>query len=253
VGGDGLIHPTAAAGFDAGAADYERARPGYPHEVGELLSRELGLGPGSRVCDLAAGTGKLTRLLVGRGLDVVAVEPVAGMRAQLAEVLPEVEVLDGTAEAIPLGDGTVDAVTVAQAFHWFRVDEALAEIRRVLRPGCGVALVWNRRDESVEWVRRMSEVIDWRGHTVSAYETTDWGAVLAGGGFVDVGRHDVAWEQPMNRELLASRVRSISYVGEQDEAAQQGYVERVLELVADQPEEFVLPYTTMAWWASSPR
>jgi len=88
---------------------------------------------------------------------------------------------------------------------------------------------------------------------VSAYETTDWGAVLAGGGFVDVGRHDVAWEQPMNRELLASRVRSISYVGEQDEAAQQGYVERVLELVADQPEEFVLPYTTMAWWASSPR
>jgi SAM-dependent methyltransferase len=245
----GDIHPTAAAGFDAGAGDYERARPGYPHEAGEVLARELGLGPGSRVCDLAAGTGKFTRVLVGRGLDVVAVEPVAGMRAQLAEVLPEVRVLDGTAEAIPIHDAAFDALTVAQAFHWFQADLALAEIRRVLRPGGGVALLWNRRDESVDWVRRMSEVTDWRSHVVSAYETTDWAAVLAGGGFVGGGFHEVAWEQPMNRELLASRVRSISYIGEQDAAAQQAYVDRVLDLVADLPDEFVLPYRTIIWWA----
>jgi SAM-dependent methyltransferase len=247
-----VIHPTAATGFDRGAADYERARPGYPHQVGDVLVRELDLGPGSRVCDLAAGTGKFTRLLVGRGLDVVAVEPVPGMRAQLAEVVPDIRVLDGTAESIPLAGASVDAVTVAQAFHWFRFDEALAEIARVLRPGRGLALVWNRRDESVDWVRRMSEVIDWRGRTVSAYETTDWAAVLAGGGFVGIGHHEVRWDQPITRELLAARVRSISYIGEMDDAGQADHVARVLDLVADQPDEFALPYTTFLWWCRKP-
>jgi SAM-dependent methyltransferase len=253
VVGDGLIHPSAAKGFDASAADYERARPGYPHEVGDVLAREVGLRAGSRVCDLAAGTGKFTRLLVNRGLDVVAVEPVPGMRAQLDEVLPEVDVLDGTAEAIPLPDDDVDAVTVAQAFHWFRFEEALAEIARVLRPDGSVVLVWNRRDESVEWVRRMSEVIDWRGRTVAAYDDIDWGGVLTAGGFGPVGHHEIAWEQPLNRELLAARVRSISYIGEMGPADQQDHVDRVLGLVADQPDEFPLPYTTMVWWAAAPR
>ena len=243
------VHPDAAQGFEASAADYERARPGYPHEGVDVL----GLPPGARVCDLAAGTGKLTRLLVGRGYAVVAVEPVAGMRAQLAEVLPDVEVLDGTAEAIPLPDGTLDAVTVAQAFHWFRVDEALAEIARVLRPDGTLALVFNRRDESVEWVRRMSEVTDWKDDTVTGYHRTDWGDVLRAGGYRDVRYHEVACEQPMTRELLAARVRSVSFIGAMDDARRQDHVDRVLALVADQPDEFPLPYTTMVWWASRPR
>jgi SAM-dependent methyltransferase len=124
-----------ANAFGPAAGDYEAARPSYPPEAVALLERELGVGPGARVCDLAAGTGKLTRLLASTGADVVAVEPVPGMRDQLLATTPGVEVLDGTAEAIPLPDGSVDVVTVAQAFHWFRFDEALAEIARVLRPG----------------------------------------------------------------------------------------------------------------------
>src|SRR5207248_923565 len=120
----------------------------YPPESIDVLRRELGAGPGRRVCDLAAGTGKLTRSLVASGADVVAVEPVAGMRDQLSEVLPDIDVLDGTAEAIPLPDDSVDVVTVAQAFHWFKFDEALAEIRRVLRPATGgLAILFNQRDE----------------------------------------------------------------------------------------------------------
>src|SRR5436190_13208524 len=133
---DARIDPMAEA-FGAAASDYERARPSYPPQAIETLKADAGIGPGRRVCDLAAGTGKLTRLLVATGADVVAVEPVPGMREQLSEVLPEIEVLDGTAEAIPLDDGSLDVVTVAQAFHWFNFDEALAEIRRVLRPGGG--------------------------------------------------------------------------------------------------------------------
>src|SRR3954471_16036477 len=160
------IDPLANA-FGPAAADYERARPSYPPEAIEVLRRELAVGPGLRVCDLAAGTGKLTRLLVATGADVVAVEPVPGMRAQLAEVLPEIEALDGTAEAIPLDDASVDAVTVAQAFHWFKFDEALAEIKRVLRPGGWVVILFNRRDERVDWVRTWSDVIEWHGRRIS--------------------------------------------------------------------------------------
>jgi SAM-dependent methyltransferase len=250
--GDGRLDPVAATGFDANAADYERGRPGYPSEIGDVLAREIGIGAGTRVCDLAAGTGKFTRLLVHRGCDVVAVEPVAGMRAQLEAVLPDVEVRDGTAESIPLDDGSVDAVTVAQAFHWFRHDEAMAEMRRVLRPDGSVVLVWNRRDESVPWIAQMSEVLDWHSHSQAAYERADWTGVLRGGGFADLGYVELTSAQAMTRELLAARVRSISYVGELDPAAQQAHVDRVLALVDDQPAEFPMPYRTMLWWGRSP-
>ena len=97
----------------------------------EDLAERLRLGPGRTVVDLAAGTGKLTRELVRTGAEVIAVEPLAEMRAELP---PEATALEGTAEAIPLGDGSADAVTVAQAFHWFDAEPALAEIHRVLRP-----------------------------------------------------------------------------------------------------------------------
>ena len=107
----------AAVGFQRGAADYERGRPGYPEAAVALLARELVIGPGDVVVDLAAGTGKLTRALLGLGADLVAVEPVAGMRAQLARAVPGVTVLDGTAERMPLPDATARAVLVAQTFH----------------------------------------------------------------------------------------------------------------------------------------
>jgi ubiquinone/menaquinone biosynthesis C-methylase UbiE len=240
-----------ANAFDVAAADYERARPSYPPESIDVLRRELGLGPGMRVCDLAAGTGKLTRLLVATGADVVAVEPVVGMRAQLSEVLPEIETLDGTAEAIPLDAGSLDAVTVAQAFHWFRFDEALAEIGRVLRPGGGLAILFNQRDEREPWVVAMNEVIQWHTRTVSRYQATDWTAVLQGAGYEGVGYESVEWTQPLTRDLLASRVRSVSYVADESADVQQDYVDRVLTLVQDFDDTFTLPYVTHVWFAQS--
>lgn len=246
------IDPAAAA-FGATAADYERARPSYPPAALEALRRQLGIGTGCRVLDLAAGTGKLTRLLASGGADVVAVEPVAGMRDELAQAVPDVEVLDGTAEAIPLPDASVDAVTVAQAFHWFRADEALAEIRRVLRPGGGVAILFNQKDEREPYVRAWNEVIGWHSQRIAYYEHTDWSAVLGSGGFEDVGSFDVEWSQPMTRELVAARVRSVSYVAQAEEAEQQRYVDAVVALVEGFDEPFDLPYVTRIWWASKPR
>ena len=129
------IHEQAAKGFGAQADAYERGRPEHSGESVDLLARELGFGPGSRVVDLGAGTGKLTRQLVATGAEVAAVEPIAEMRAHLEKALPQVETIDGTAEDLPLENHSVDAVLVAQAFHWFDALRAMSEIRRALRPG----------------------------------------------------------------------------------------------------------------------
>jgi ubiquinone/menaquinone biosynthesis C-methylase UbiE len=244
---DARIDPAAEA-FGPAAADYERARPSYPPESIDVLRREVGVGPGARVCDLAAGTGKLTRLLVATGADVVAVEPVPGMREQLAEVLPDIEVLDGTAESIPLEAASVDAVTVAQAFHWFKFDEAFAEIGRILRPGGGLAIMFNQRDERVGWVKTWNDVIEWHSRRISYYQTTDWTAALESGGFTGMGHATVEWNQTLTRDLLASRVRSVSYIAESSAEVQQEYVDRVLALAEGFDETFPLPYVTHVWF-----
>jgi ubiquinone/menaquinone biosynthesis C-methylase UbiE len=243
------VHPAAAVGFDKNASEYERARPEYPPETLDVLRRDLGVAAGSKVLDLAAGTGKFTRLAASAGLDVVAVEPVAGMRAQLQQVLPDVDVLDGTAEAIPFPDGTFDAVVVAQAFHWFRFDEALHEIRRVLRPGGGLAIVFNRRDDGEPWVAEWSTIIDWHQRTVSSYQRTDWSAVLGDAGFADVTHSTIHWVQSIDRGMLADRVRSISYVAVMEPDEQQAKVDAVLALTDGFDEPFDLPYDTLVWTA----
>lgn len=155
------LHPL-AQGFDTIADAYERGRPAYPQEVIASLAAELRIERGDRVLDLAAGTGKLTKALLDFGLDVVAVEPQESLRGLLEVAIGSERVREGTAEAIPLEDGSVAAVTVADAFHWFEPAGALAEIARVLRPGGGVAL--------------LACAVDWGG-TSSAHEV---GTVIAG-------------------------------------------------------------------------
>jgi SAM-dependent methyltransferase len=145
------LHQTRARSFGARAADYAAHRPDYPAD-GVRWVLGAATHPVRDVLDLAAGTGKLTAGLVPLGLTVTAVEPDDGMRAVLSERFPQVTVLPGTAEAIPLPDASVDAVLVGQAFHWFDMDLALDEIGRVLRPGGVLGALWNGEDTNVEWV-----------------------------------------------------------------------------------------------------
>ena len=132
-----------ARSFGQIAAEYDAVRPEYAPEAVARAKEALGLGPQARVVDLAAGSGTLTRALTQLFTDVVAIEPDEDMRAVLAHRLPAVELLTGTAEHIPLPDASAEAVFVADAFHWFDGSKAIAEFDRVLRPGGGVALLWN--------------------------------------------------------------------------------------------------------------
>ncbi|MDQ1438017.1 MAG: hypothetical protein QOK43_1646 [Acidimicrobiaceae bacterium] len=234
------IPEPARVGFGAGADAYARGRPSYPADaVAYVLSKVSGT-----VLDLAAGTGIFTSLLTPHR-EVIAVEPVESMRAKITDAA---RVLDGTAESIPLDDSSVDAVTVAQAFHWFRFDEALAEIARVLRPAGSLVMLWNRRDESVPWVNRMSEVINWRSHQISQYDRIDWAAVIAESGrYGEVEHRSFSWEHVIDRGLLAERVRSVSYVAAMDHAEREALVTEVLSLAADFPETFPMPYNTLVW------
>ena len=149
--------------------------------------------------------------------------------------MPDVEILDGTAEAIPLPDASVDAVVVAQAFHWFDEDKALAEIDRVLRPGGGVALVWNRRDESVPWVAEMSRIIHWNQGTIPGYDG------VKPSGFT---LWSCSYMQQLTREGLLDRVASVSYIATMDERQRAAVLDQISELVRDFPEPIGLPYVT---------
>jgi len=254
--------PTLARAFERTAAEYERARPGYAPAAIDHLAHALGIGPGRRVLDLAAGTGKLTRQLVATGADVVAVEPGPEMRAQLTATLPEIEALEGSAEAIPLPDASVDAITVAQAFHWFDGRAAFEEFHRVLRPGGRLALVWNARDRSVPWVDEVWSIMDrvekrapWRNHD----EWRESAFVRATGSEFDKPWFGELHEATFHHEQLLSpadvveRVRSVSHVAVLPPEQREAVLDEVRTLLRDDPatagrDELALPYRVDAFW-----
>src|SRR2546423_4187356 len=206
------LHPV-AAGVGRAADVYERARPEYPPDAVAWLADRLSLGPGRVVVDLAAGTGKLTRLLVPTGARVLAVEPQAEMRAVLERAVPGADALEGTAEALPLADSSVDAVTVASAFHWFEPAKALPEIARVLRPGGRLAVIFNTRDEESELQRELTELLrPYRIPTARLREIDTTALLAASEEFGPADYAEFRHDQRFDADGLVERVASISYV-----------------------------------------
>lgn len=243
------VHRVARA-FDSTAAAYERSRPDYPQEAVDALAAAVGIGPGTTVVDLGAGTGKLTRLLVPTGARVVAVEPLAGMRAELARLVAEAEVLDGTAHAMPVPDGSADAVVAAQAFHWFADDDALAEVHRVLRPGGGLGLVWNVRDVSVPWVARLTALLDpYATDDVPRHRRDDWRRVLeTTDRFTPLEERSFSHAQVVDADSVRDRVGSISFVALLPEPEREAVLDEASALVAAEPPPVTIPYDTRVYW-----
>jgi SAM-dependent methyltransferase len=235
--------------FGSQAVAYERGRPSYPPEAIDWL-----LPPGARdALDLGAGTGKLTTRLVERGLDVVAVDPIAEMLEVLRTALPATPALLGTAEQIPLGDNSVDAVLVAQAWHWFDPEQAIPEVARVLRPGGRLGLVWNTRDERLGWVRELGRIIG----REDARDAVDLGVTLPEP-FSSIEYHRVEWTNYLTPQALIDLVASRSYCITSPAAVRTRTLDRVRELLATHPalagsSGLALPYVTVCLRATLDR
>ncbi len=235
------VHQVAALGFGRAHEVYERARPGYPQGVLELLSATGALAPGRLVLDVAAGTGKLTRQLSPTGAAVVAVEPLASMREALVGTPL---VVAGTAEALPLRPGCADLVTVAQAFHWFQPVPALAEMVRVLRPGGWLVLVWNERDESVPWVKAFGDVIERHAGGRPYTRTGDPGALLRAAGLEAVANTRLDHHLESTRAGVVERAASTSYVAALPADRRDAALAEVAALVEGFAEPFPFPHVT---------
>jgi SAM-dependent methyltransferase len=226
-------HPQSRS-FELVADVYERARPEYPEEAVAWLVQELDLREGRTVVDLGAGTGKLTRAMVPTRARVIAVEPGEAMLGELRRVVPGVEAVVGAAEAIPVADGSVDAVTVGQAFHWFRHDEAVPEIRRVLRPGGALALIWNSRDQARPLQREVSELIKPFipanrppvGHSAGALERSPL--------FGPVERRTFPFSQHLDANGVAERIASVSFVAAAPAERREELDRKLRDVVAEQ-------------------
>ena len=257
------MHDVASSGFDKEAAAYARSRPSYPHDCVAWLAATLDIAPRRRVCDLAAGTGILTRLLEPFGSELIAAEPVPAMRGQLLAGSPGLPTLAAIAESLPFAADSLDALTVAQAFHWFDAERALAEFRRVLRVGRRFALIWNARDRSRAWVNEVWSVMDrvekrapWRNHDHVA--TSDGQArreesLRGAPGFGEPHTATFQHEQALTPEGVVDRVRGVSHVAVLPNREREHVLDEVRTIVREHPdardrELLAIPYRVDCYW-----
>jgi SAM-dependent methyltransferase len=259
------LHPVAQSGFAAEAATYDRARPSYPDDavawVADALLGEPTSATPRRVADVGAGSGIFTRLLLPRceavGASLLAVEPVPDMRALCAASLPTIPLLGAAAEHLPLCDGALDAITVAQAFHWFDAPVAFAEFARVLHPGGRVALIWNTRDRSLPWTDRLWGMVAETEHAAPWGDAEHWHTTA----LVDTpyfGPRQTATfhhAQRLTPEAVVARVQSVSHVAVLPGPERAALLDAVRDLLRTDPatagrDELALPYRVDAYWAA---
>jgi SAM-dependent methyltransferase len=237
--------------FGRTAREYELGRPGWPEELLDRVVAELGLGADAAVLDLGAGTGKLTRSLVPRFTRVVAVEPDGAMLEVLEEVVPGAEALAGRGDAIPLEDGSVDAVFTAEAFHWFAGPESVAEIVRVLRPRGALVILWNI---PVEFQHMGDEAEAEIEAAFARGGEPGLGKVLSGawkrpveeGPFEPLGEIEVERWLVNSRDEWIANMLSVSSIASLPAEDRAGFAERLLELIPEQ--EIRRRVRTIAHW-----
>lgn len=237
-----MVDQALAKSFLDAGENYDRFRPGFPDAAADLIVP----APVDAVLDLGAGTGKFTERLIGRAARVVAVEPSAPMLDVLRAKLPTVEAVIGTAERIPLADASMDAVTVAQAFHWFDRDAACAQIRRVLVPDGVLGLLWNRADPQCAWDHACARVAHpWLRDATSVSDAAR--SLLPG--FAEPEHSELPWRERITRRDYIARWLTVSTfvtASAADRARMVAEVERILDTDAGTAgrDEFDLPQIT---------
>lgn len=240
------------------AEAYELGRPGYPTRAIDWWTARRAFDDGHRVLDLAAGTGKLTRM-VPSTCEVSAVEPIENMRREFRRSTAKIEIVDGSAEAIPFPDDSFDTVLVAQAFHWFNAPVALDEIARVLRSGGGLGLIWNQDDvDGADW---LDEVVEQK-RSISAspiaagmraaneLSTHPW--------FDPADSTEIRWVETSTVERVIANVESRSYVAVLDDQAREAVLGRVRDALGlrsgerSLTDEIGYPHRTFVYWSRCP-
>lgn len=254
IGPRRAVDAVAAKGYGAGGGDYERSRPSYPREAVDLLIEKLSLHAGNLVVELGAGTGKLTRMFNEVSASLFSVEPVPAMRDQLRRAVPLVPVVAAVAEAVPIADHSVDAVVAGTAFHWFRGDDALSEIARVLRPGGGVGLVWNNPDRTTSWVSEVWEIVDQHRGEVPGNRDLRWREAFdRATSFTSLEHRTFSYEDELSIDDLLVRVASISFIAALPEDQRNAVLERVRRIARSHPSlagrsHVPLPYRSDVYW-----
>jgi ubiquinone/menaquinone biosynthesis C-methylase UbiE len=224
---------------DRWAEDYERGRPGWPHAVVEITR----LARSEAVLEVAAGTGKLTRLLVGTFDRVVAVEPAGAMRRILKSRCPQAEVLAGSAEEIPLAGASVDAVFAAEAFTHFDGKRAVAEMGRVLRPGGVLVLLWNL--PAGPWEPSIAAVEELLDELIArlalkyapldlgpvAYTSGAWRDSFNSSPFEEPREATLANPQTLDREGLVAFLASMGWIGDLPDSERLPLLDKVRSLL----------------------
>ena len=238
-----------ATSFGAEAQSYEAGRPEYPFEAVDWMLETVPAGS-RRVADVGAGTGKLTRaLLAATGVEVVAVDPDPQMLEALRRAVPGVPTFVGTAESLPLPDASVDAVVLGQAWHWVEPVAGSAEIGRVVRDGGVLGLIWNLRDERVDWVRRLTAIM----HGSHAETMLAAGDPVVAEPFTGLEQERWEWARPVTRDVMHRMAASRSYVITADDA-EKARIRRDMDALFDEldlhgDDTVDLPYVTRAFRA----
>jgi SAM-dependent methyltransferase len=247
------MHQAAAKGFAREAQAYSRGRPDYPVALDQWLRDELGLNETRTVVDLGAGTGKFSLRLLATGAHIIAVEPVSEMLDQLTRAIPSIAARSGTAENIPVNDGVADAVVCAQSFHWFATRTALKEIHRVLRPGGFLGLIWNVRDESVDWAAAMTAIMAPFEGDAPRYRSGEWRKLFPAEGFGPLReQHFPNGHTGPPEQVIVDRVLSTSFIAALERPKQHIVAARLRDLIAMSPalrgrDEVTVPYETVAF------
>ncbi|HEV2010877.1 MAG TPA: methyltransferase domain-containing protein [Candidatus Limnocylindria bacterium] len=253
MGKDGL-HDYVSRGFGESTERYEKIRPEYPDAAVDILVRELGITRGRIVVDVGAGTGKLTRMLARSRATVIAVEPLAEMRERLAENVPLAVPFEGTAERMAIRDSSAHAITVAQAFHWFDGDRALAEFHRVLVPGGKVGLIWNVRDRRAPWVAAFDALVDAVDPDRPDHQTGKWRAAFGRTAlFGPLQQREIEYAQILSPGEIVDRAATVSSIASLPNAERERVLDRFRDLAATHPDirgraTVTLPYLTKVYW-----
>lgn len=248
------LHPAAQQGFSLAAELYQRVRPNYPQEIVNWLHEDLHIQNDSIVMDLGAGTGKFLEYLKQASSKIIAVEPIAEMLEQLKMVHPDVQTQQASSLDIPFETKSFDAIVCAQAFHWFADAKSLNEIHRVLKKQGQLGLVWNQRDETVDWVKALADYIaEYEGDT-PRFHSQEWQKVFQDQSLFHFESKKVFVQHQSGsvEEVVSQRLLSTSFIAamppQQQNALKQKFEQIVYDMTQKSPHDQIdFPYVTYAY------